>query len=182
MPKAPWWRFVMLSDGHIGRHLRVLTRNTNVRVQVMESTSLESAELLPPETHRVGPYVHAIPGPRWRRRQVRLVDATGTVLLHATSWWSEVGYDAIFAEDETRLVWDAIDELQIGTARKILGVEYGECKELHPVLGCEGPFWSRHYVFYRNQSPFVVIDEVFSKSLETYLGAMPKPAPELDVD
>ena len=37
-------------------------------------------------------------------------------------------------------------------------------------FGCSGPFWSRHYRFFRQGRELTVIREVFSPLLETWLG------------
>lgn len=46
----------------------------------------------------------------------------------------------------------------------------GHNAKLEKHFGCEGPFWSRQYLFWHDGAPLTLIHEVFSNSLETYLG------------
>lgn len=54
--------------------------------------------------------------------------------------------------------------------REIKRVYYGNSRELEAVFNCKGPFWGRHYVFWHGGRPLTCIFEVFSASLEDYLG------------
>lgn len=53
-----------------------------------------------------------------------------------------------------------VQQLQCGTAPP----------ELERLLQRRGPFWGRQYYFYTNGRPLTLISEVFSPSLEQYLG------------
>lgn len=53
-----------------------------------------------------------------------------------------------------------------------LQVEYGHNSELERHFGCAGPFWGRQYYFWHNGKPLTLIHEVFSNSLQTYLGPL----------
>ncbi|GFR46140.1 hypothetical protein Agub_g7666 [Astrephomene gubernaculifera] len=49
------------------------------------------------------------------------------------------------------------------------GMEEGS---LEALLGCEGPFWGRQYIFWSGGKPLTLIYEVFSPRLQEYLGPM----------
>ncbi len=48
----------------------------------------------------------------------------------------------------------------------------GTSPELEAAFGHKGPFWGRHYFFWREGAPLTLIYEVFSPQLEAYLGPM----------
>jgi hypothetical protein len=49
-------------------------------------------------------------------------------------------------------------------------VSLGDNAALEAHFGCPGPFWSRQYFFWHDGAPLTLIHEVFSNSLEAYLG------------
>lgn len=40
------------------------------------------------------------------------------------------------------------------------------------MLGHQGPFWGRQYIFWNNRRPLTVIHEVFSPALQRYIGPL----------
>ena len=52
----------------------------------------------------------------------------------------------------------------------MLQVALGGNPALERHFGCVGPFWSRQYLFWHDGAPLTLIHEVFSSSLEAYLG------------
>lgn len=55
-------------------------------------------------------------------------------------------------------------------AREVQIVYHGNNSELEHLLGSKGPFWGRQYFFWHNGKPLTLIYEVFSSSLEKFLG------------
>jgi hypothetical protein len=51
------------------------------------------------------------------------------------------------------------------------GLALVEADWLDETFGYRGPFWSRHYRFFRSGTALTVIREVFSPQLETWLGS-----------
>ncbi len=47
----------------------------------------------------------------------------------------------------------------------------GNQPELEEAFGCPGPFWGRYYLFWKGGRPLTLIYEVFSHSLDAYLGS-----------
>lgn len=54
--------------------------------------------------------------------------------------------------------------------REIHALLRGHSPRLEQLLGCEGPFWGRQYVFWSGGRPLTLIYEVFSPQLQRYLG------------
>lgn len=52
----------------------------------------------------------------------------------------------------------------------VVQVAVGDSPDLEEHFGCKGPFWSRQYFFWHDGAPLTLIHEVFSNSLEVYLG------------
>jgi chorismate-pyruvate lyase len=50
-------------------------------------------------------------------------------------------------------------------------VSLGHSAALEAHFGCPGPFWGRTYFFWHDGAPLTLIHEVFSNSLERYLGS-----------
>ncbi len=59
--------------------------------------------------------------------------------------------------------------------REVQIVYHGHSDRLSELLGCEGPFWGRQYIFWHNQRPLTVIYEAFSNKLEEHLGPTTSP-------
>ena len=55
--------------------------------------------------------------------------------------------------------------------REIKRVFLGNQPELEEAFGCSGPFWGRYYLFWKDGRPLTLIYEVFSHSLDAYLGS-----------
>jgi len=56
------------------------------------------------------------------------------------------------------------------TDRDVKRVYLGSSAVLEQAWGTAGPFWARHYIFWAGNAPLCVIYEVFSPSLERFLG------------
>jgi chorismate-pyruvate lyase len=165
---APLWRLLLMSDGDLEGHLQAVTSG-DLRLELVESTLLAqvAAERPEPAHH---PPVADLPWPR-RQRQVRLLDAHRRVLVHATSVWDAALYDHIMGADEARTTWEALNTARFGTARKVLGVQYGRCA----AFGRDELLWARDLLLKRDRRPMVVVREILSPALARYLGPMTPP-------
>jgi chorismate-pyruvate lyase len=180
---APLWRFLLMSDGHVGLHLRILTENT-VSLDLLESKPLPALPAnMPndPTLRKLVEQMHADREPALRRRQIVLRDYAGVPLLHATSWWHADDYCEIMlsgadnTEDaEKAMLWEAFRDRKLEVSRRMLAIHRGACPALHSLFGAgrEGPYWGRDYVFRRKGRPLVVVSEIMSPSLDKYLGPM----------
>jgi chorismate lyase len=54
--------------------------------------------------------------------------------------------------------------------REIRKVYFGNSEVLQGMFGHSGPMWGREYVFWHNGKPLTLIHEVFSPTLDHYLG------------
>jgi chorismate lyase len=68
-------------------------------------------------------------------------------------------------------VWANLSAGRAELFRDILRLQLGHSVQLEKLLGCNGPFWARDYLFVRNGQPLTLIHEVFSNRLDIYLGA-----------
>ncbi len=66
--------------------------------------------------------------------------------------------------------WKSYIDLHTELYRDVQGIYYGESKALEEDFGEKGPFWGRHYLFWRARKPLTLIYEVFSPYLQKYLG------------
>ncbi len=58
--------------------------------------------------------------------------------------------------------------------REVDGLGLVAADWLESAFGQTGPFWSRHYRFFRQERELTVIREVFSPELEKWLGPTPR--------
>ncbi len=164
----PGWQMLLLGDGSPTRHLQLLTGEPTA-VDVLEMT---------PIGHRADGAPGAIaqvPGPRLRR-QVWLRTPSGQRLAYAVSWWNEAQVDASL-RDKSMPIWASLAEKRTELFRDIRGIQLGHSAALEAAFGVQGPFWSRHYLFWHQGRPLTLIQEVFSPVLEQWLGTTLRQAP-----
>lgn len=183
-----YWRLMLMSDGHLEGHLHVMTSG-QLRMELVET--LLMSEMPARVNNGCGNGVGGIgfsagfgqdtllkllPQP-WRRRQIHLLDNQGRVLVHATSWWDASLYDTILGPDESRTIWQALNDLKFGIARSVLGVEFGPCPaKLRDEFSCgDTGVWARHMVLKRDRRPMAILCEILSPTLAEYLGPMTEP-------
>ena len=154
------WKLLLLGDGSPTRHLQLLTGDP-VEVELIAMAPEASADALAPaEVAELTPPL--------LRRQVWL-RCGGRTLGWAESWWN-------LAEAETQLrdsrqpIWRNLTAGRAELYREVDGLAQVEAPWLEERFGMEGPFWSRHYRFFRQGRELTVIREVFSPALETWLG------------
>jgi len=163
---SPAWRVMLLSDGSVTRHLQLLTDIT-IQVECLEQADVAGHEDLPEA-------VALIPGPLVQRQVYLVNSATQERLVYAASWWSKEDLRRYMRESEAP-IWVNLQAKRAELYRSIERVYLGH----HPVLDHEfdaqgEPLWGRHYVFFHEGRPLTVIYEVFSNSLEEYLGPSSK--------
>ncbi len=163
------WRMMLLGDGSPTRHLRLLTGNeVRVRLIAMESEKnlfkrmpKEVEELIPPLL----------------RRQVWL-DCGSTTLAWAESWWNQKEAEH-HLRNRNQPIWHSLTKGRSELFREVDGLALVNGDWLSEGFGCKGPFWSRHYRFFRQEKELTVIREVFSPALEQWLGPVSRKKPEV---
>jgi chorismate-pyruvate lyase len=154
------WTLLLLGDGSPTRHLQLLT---GIPVEV----ELIAMAPEPGGSPGAPPEVALLEAPLLRR-QVWLVCGRLT-LGWAESWWNRSEAEA-HLQDRRLPIWRS---LTVGRAELFREVDgFGQVGEpwLEERFGCPGPFWSRHYRFFRQGRELTVIREVFSPALERWLG------------
>ncbi len=155
---------MLLGDGSPTRHLQLLTgHEVQVTVIAMESvpTSEETApievkELIPPLL----------------KRQVWLKCGSHT-LAWAESWWNQ-NEAKQHLQNKSQPIWSSLTQGRSELFREVDGLALVTAKWLEIEFGRAGPFWSRHYRFFRQERELTVIREVFSPELEMWLGPVPR--------
>ena len=103
------------------------------------------------------------------RRQVWLT-CGGTPLAWAESWWNQAEAE-LHLQDRNQPIWKSLTQGRSELFREVDGLALVEADWLDETFGYRGPFWSRHYRFFRSGTALTVIREVFSPQLETWLGS-----------
>ena len=159
------WKLLLLGDGSPTRHLQLLT-GSPVEVEVIAMTPLirpdgaapaEVAELQPPLLHR----------------QVWL-NCGGQTLGWAESWWNRREAED-HLRDRHQPIWRSLTSGRTEQFREVDGLARVSAPWLEERFGQPGPYWSRHYRFFRQGRELTVIREVFSPRLESWLGAAAEP-------
>ena len=159
-PLSGPWRLLLLGDGSPTRHLELLS-GSPVEIELI-------AMAADPEPGPTAPVeIHELQGPLLRR-QVWLRCGQQT-LAWAESWWNQ---DAarIHLQRREQPIWRSLTAHRAELFREVDGLAQVEAAWLSERFGHKGPFWSRHYRFFRGGQPLTVIREVFSPALEAWLG------------
>ncbi len=165
---SPAWQMLILGDGSPTRHLQLVT-GEKIEVDVIDMSVVEIDLDDAPEK------LETITKPRILR-QVWLKTASGKRLAYAASWWAANQIDE-YLQNRSLPIWDSLSRLHTELYRDIRGLYYGESSQLQEYFAQKGPFWGRHYLFWHNQQPLTLIYEVFSPTLEEYLGKMSLSSP-----
>ena len=154
------WKLLLLGDGSPTRHLQLLT-GLAVEVELIAMASEPDGAVGAPAevAHLAEPLL---------RRQVWLTCGP-QALGWAESWWNRDEAEA-HLHDRRLPIWRSLSAGRAELYREVDG--FGQVQEswLEERFGCEGPFWSRHYRFFRHGRELTVIREVFSQALERWLG------------
>ena len=160
------WRLMLLGDGSPTRHLRLLTGHP-VTVELIAMAAEPGGQAstgCPREVQELTPPL--------LRRQVWL-NCGGQTLAWAESWWNQDEANQ-HLQDRNLPIWRSLTQGRSELFREVDGLALVQEHWLDARFGCSGPFWSRHYRFFRQGRELTVIREVFSPSLETWLGATPR--------
>ena len=185
---SPAWRILLLSDGSVTRHLRLLCpRLTRTRLECTRQgpvgtfESAGGAAAVPED-------VALIQGELVQREVLLRVgedgdgdgdgDADGvssTPMVYAASWWSRETFDR-YMTDSAEPMWNNLRSQNVELYREVRRVYMGDRPELEAVFGKPGPYWGRHYIFWHKGAPMTVVYEVFNPALERQLGPAKPPA------
>ena len=167
LPLSGPWRLLLLGDGSPTRHLESLSGlPVEIELVTMAPEPLEAAsaagQAAPPPAE-----VAELALPLLRRQVwLRCGDQT---LAWAESWWNQQQADAHLSERD-QPIWRSLTSNRAELFREVDGLAQVEAPWLADRFGSPGPFWSRHYRFFRGGQPLTVIREVFSPELERWLG------------
>jgi chorismate-pyruvate lyase len=154
------WRLLLLGDGSPTRHLQLLTGDP-VRVEVIAMAPEEPGNpQAPDEVAELKPPL--------LRRQVWLCCGEHT-LGWAESWWNR-GEAEAHLRVRGQPIWLSLSAGRTELFREVDGLAQVQAPWLEERFAREGPFWSRHYRFFRQGRELTVIREVFSPALEQWLG------------
>ncbi len=156
------WKLLLLGDGSPTRHLQLLTgAPLTIALIAMEPEGHgPMGPDLPPEVAELDPPL--------LRRQVWL-NCGGESLGWAESWWNQEQAEACL-QNRRQPIWSSLTEGRAELFREVDGLALVEADWLQERFGCPGPYWSRHYRFFRQGRELTVIREVFSPTLERWLG------------
>ena len=154
------WRLLLLGDGSPTRHLQSLTGiAVDVEVIAMEADNGQPQEAPAEVAELDQPLL---------RRQVWLRCGTQT-LAWAESWWNQ-GEAERHLQERNQPIWRSLTAKRAELYREVDGLALVEAPGLEAGFGRPGPYWSRHYRFFRGGRELTVIREVFSPALEEWLG------------
>ena len=150
---------MLLGDGSPTRHLRLLTGlPVAVDLIAMEPETAVSSDAPAEVSELQAPLL---------RRQVWLT-CGGTPLAWAESWWNQAEAD-LHLQDRNLPIWRSLTQGRSELFREVDGLALVQADWLEETFGHRGPFWSRHYRFFRGGVALTVIRDV-SPQLETWLG------------
>jgi chorismate-pyruvate lyase len=159
------WKLMLLGDGSPTRHLQLLTG------QPLEVDLIAMAPETGADPH-APPEVAELEEPLLRR-QVWLA-CGGRTLGWAESWWNRSSAES-HLRDRSVPIWRSLTEGRAELFREVDGLGQVQADWLEERFGHAGPFWSRHYRFFRQGRELTVIREVFSPALEAWLGPAAAP-------
>ena len=155
---------MLLGDGSPTRHLRLLTGEP----VAIDLIAMEAEQ----GDHPGAPAeVQELQAPLLRR-QVWLT-CGGTPLAWAESWWNQDEAERNLSNRE-QPIWLSLTQGRSELFREVDGLALVTEPWLEDGFGEQGPFWSRHYRFFRQGKELTVIREVFSPALERWLGEAPR--------
>jgi len=160
------WRLLLLGDGSPTRHLESLS-GLPVEIELIAMAAEDSADGSVRAGGTPPPEISELEGPLLRR-QVWLRCGEQT-LAWAESWWNQQQADAYLRERE-QPIGRSLTSKRAELFREVDGLALVNAPWLEQRFGQAGPFWSRHYRFFRGGRELTVIREVFSPDLEHWLG------------
>ena len=161
LPQIPGaWKLMLLGDGSPTRHLQLLTKKeTSIKLIAMQSDAFSHKEA-PNEIKQLKkPLI---------RRQVWIENSSNT-LAWAESWWNKKEAEH-HMKNKNQPIWQSLTQGRSELFREVDGLALVRSDWLEAKFQHHGPFWSRHYRFFRHQKELTVIREVFNPTLEIWLG------------
>jgi len=158
------WRLLLLGDGSPTRHLESLS-GLPVEIELIAMADDDPAQQ--PTSAPPPPEIAELDGPLLRR-QVWL-RCGGQTLAWAESWWNQQQAD-VYLQQREQPIWRSLTSHRAELFREVDGLALVDAPWLEERFGEPGPFWSRHYRFFRGGRELTVIREVFSPVLERWLG------------
>ena len=160
------WRLLLLGDGSPTRHLESLT-GLPVEIELIAMAPEELDSDSGPQAGSPPEEIAELDAPLLRRQVwLRCGDHT---LAWAESWWNQTQADE-HLRDRNQPIWRSLTSERAELFREVDGLALVQAPWLRERFGQGGPFWSRHYRFFRGGKELTVIREVFSPDLETWLG------------
>ena len=160
------WQLMLLGDGSPTRHLSLLTgQEVNIKIITMESEPIPSKGAPDEVSELKLPLL---------RRQVWLNCGSQT-LAWAESWWNQREAE-YHLKNKNQPIWQSLTQGRSELFREVDGLALVSAEWLETKFQTKGPFWSRHYRFFRNEKELTVIREVFSPKLEEWLGPIVREA------
>ena len=156
-------KLMLLGDGSPTRHLQLLTGDP---VEVELIAMAPEAGVDPAAPAQVAELEEPL-----LRRQVWL-NCGGRTLGWAESWWNQAEAEA-HLQDRCQPIWRSLTAGRAELFREVDGLGQVQATWLEERFGDAGPFWSRHYRFFRQGKELTVIREVFSPALAEWLGPPP---------
>ncbi len=154
------WQLMLLGDGSPTRHLSLLT-GEDVKIELIGmDLDLHPDKKAPKEINELQPPL--------LRRQVWLQCGSQT-LAWAESWWNKKEAEH-HMKNKNQPIWQSLTQGRSELFREVDGLALVKSDWLEAKFQHQGPFWSRHYRFFRHQRELTVIREVFNPTLETWLG------------
>ena len=158
------WQLMLLGDGSPTRNLKLLTgHEVAVKLISMGIENNHKAKV-PEEVKELEPPL--------LRRQVWLTCGEIT-LAWAESWWNYKEAEK-HLQNKNQPIWKSLTQGRSELFREVDGLALVSADWLELEFQKEGPFWSRHYRFFRQQKELTVIREVFNPELEKWLGPIPR--------
>ena len=156
------WQLMLLGDGSPTRHLSLLTGH-EVKIELI------AMELEPKHSRGAPEEILELKSPLLRR-QVWLQCGSQT-LAWAESWWNQQEAEKHLT-NKHQPIWQSLTQGRSELFREVDGLALVNAKWLASAFQTPGPFWSRHYRFFREKQELTVIREVFSPKLEQWLGSV----------
>jgi len=156
------WRLLLLGDGSPTRHLQTLS-GLPVEIDVIAMAAEPPAPAGGPPPAEIAELARPL-----LRRQVWL-RCGGETLAWAESWWNQQQAD-LHLRQRDQPIWRSLTSERAELFREVDGLALVEAPWLAQRFPGEGPYWARHYRFFRGGQPLTVIREVFSPAICRWLG------------
>ena len=136
------WQLMLLGDGSPTRHLRLLTGyEVEIKLIGMEIETSPNSDA-PIEVRELKPPL--------LRRQVWLLCNSQT-LAWAESWWN-LNEAKRHLKNKDQPIWSSLTKGKSELFREVDGLALVNADWLESEFQITGPFWSRHYRFFRKQN------------------------------